>query len=332
MDKFYIGNGDIKKGINADLVLIPSYNMFKMIRPYIEKKSEVIIANRTISKEGLEKIMDIPEGTQAMLLDESEDMAAQMVSVLYQLGARHIELIPIYPDINENIDGKSLILIGESNYDASLLKEVINIGNSLLDISTIMDIGSKLDLMDILQRQNIRKSYKEIVTTNFGLSTVIGQTNRFESELDILLQISDDGIIGVNSGGIVCSYNEGAENIIGYKKHKIIGEYGLQILADIPFKYVLQNLEPVKEKLIKINGYDVVVSVDPIIHSNKLYGAVAIVKKFSDTEKKQHKLREQLIGKGHRAKYRFEDILGESEAIKKGKDIAKEWQNQILLF
>lgn len=320
VDKFCVDNEDIKKGLEADLVLVQSYNVFKMIRQYIQKKSEIIIANRTISKAGLEKIMSIPVDTQVMLLDENAEMAAQMISVIYQLGARHIELTPIYWGSDDSTEGKSLIILGESKYVPSFPKEIINIGGSLLDISTIMDIAATLGLFDILESQNIQKSYKEIVTTDFGLLRLIEETNRFERELNILFQVLDDGIIGVNSEGLICTYNEGAEKIIGYKKHEIMYKYGLDILHDIPFKYTLENFQSVKEKLIKINDYDVVVSVDPIIHSHRLYGAVAIIKKFSDIEKKQHKLRSQLIGKGHRAKYSFQDILGESEAIKKCKN------------
>ena len=323
VDRFCIDSEYIKEGIQADLILIPSYNIFKLIKPYINKRSEIVIANRTILKSSLEKIMAIPDGTQALLMDENVDMASQMVSVIYQLGVRHIELTPICPSINIGIEEKTVIVLGETKYVSNISNKVIDIGGSLLDISTIMNIGAKLNLIHILQRQNIRKSYKEIVTTDAGLSTIIRQTNRFESEIDILLQVLDDGIIGITSKGIITNYNEGAENIIGYKKSDIIGKHGLHVLPDIPFKYVLENLEPVKEKLIRINGYDIVVSVDPIIHSNKLYGAVAIVKKFNDIEKKQHKLREQLIGKGHRAKYGFEDIQGESEAIKRCIDIAR---------
>lgn len=323
VDRFCINSEHIKEGIQADLILIQSYNIFKLIKPYINKRSEIVIANRTILKSSLEKIMAIPEGTQALLMDENMDMASQMVSVIYQLGVRHIELTPIYPSINIDMEGKTVIVLGKTKNVSNISNNVIDIGGSLLDISTIMNIGAKLNLIHILQRQNIRKSYKEIVTTDAGLSIIIRQTNRFESEIDILLQVLDDGIIGITSKGIITNYNEGAENIIGYKKNDIIGKPGLHVLPDIPFKYVLENLEPIKEKLIRINGYDVVVSVDPIIHSNKLYGAVAIVKKFNDIEKKQHKLREQLIGKGHRAKYGFEDIQGESEAIKRCIDIAK---------
>ncbi|SHJ49672.1 sigma-54 interaction domain-containing protein [Tepidibacter formicigenes] len=327
VEKFCIENKNIKEGIKADVVLVPSYNAFKMIKKYIEKKTEIVIANRTISKVALQKIMNIKEGKRALLLDESEEMALQMTSVIYQLGARHIELIPIYPGCKESIDEEILILLGGNKNIIGSPNKIIDIGNSLLDLSTIIDIGVKLDLVHILQRQNIEKSYKEIVTTNFGLADMIGKTNRFESQLDILLQILDDGIIAVNSNGNIYSYNESAKNIIGYKKDEVIGKNGIEILSKIPFDYVLKTLNPIKEKLIKINGYDVVVSVHPIVHSNKNYGAVAILKKFSDTEIKQHKLRAQLIGKGHIAKYRFEDILGKSDLIKKCKDIAKRMSN-----
>lgn len=318
IDKFCIE--DIKQGIEADLVLVQSYNVFKMIRQYIQNESEVIIVNRTISKAGLGKIMSIPENTQVMLWDENAEMAAQMISVIYQLGVRHIELAPIYLGFDSSVEGKILLVLGESKYVPSFSSKIINIGNSLLDISTIMDIGVKLELFDILQRQDIQKSYKEIVTTDFGLAHLIGKTNRFESELDILLQVLDDGVIGVNHDGLICSCNEGAQKITGYSKYEVMHGCEAKILPDIPFKYVLESSKSVKETLIKLNGYDVVVSVNPIIHSNRLYGAVAIIKKFNDIEKKQHKLRAQLIGKGHRAKYTLQDIIGESETIKKCKN------------
>lgn len=322
VDEFCVDDEKIRQSLNADLVLVQSYYIFKRIRQYVQEKSKIIVANRTISKAGLEEIMKIPKGTKLMLVDEDAEMATQMVSVIYRLGVRHIELTAFYSGSNSSSEGKNLIMLGESKYIPRSPTKIINIGSSLLDISTIMDIASVLGLVHILESQNIQKSYKEIVTTNFGLSGLIGETNLFEKELDILLQVLEDGIIGVNYKGLICTYNEGAEKIIGYRKRDIIYKYGLDILGKIPFKYVLENSQSVKEKLIKINGYDVVTSVHPIIHSNRLYGAVAIIKKFSDIEKKQHQLRSQLISKGHRAKYRFQDILGKSEAIKKCKSNA----------
>lgn len=323
LEKICIDSEKIKNGIEADLVLVQSQDVFRFIKPYMQKKTDIIVATRTISKAGLEKVMQIEGGASVLLLDETKEMAMQMISVLYQLGIRNLDIEPGYPGNNEQMNKDYIIVLGTSAYNSYSCKKVINVGNSLLELNTIIDIGTKLNLSDILQRQNIRESYREIVTTNIGLSNVMGLSNRFESELDILLQILDDGIIGIDAKGIIRTYTEMAENIIGYKKNQVMNKHGLEIMPDIPFKLALENLEAVKEKLIKINGYDIVASVHPIIHSGKLYGAVAIVRKFSDIEKNQHKLRQQLIGKGHIAKYSFQDIIGESEAIKKCKNIAK---------
>ncbi|AWI04193.1 sigma-54 interaction domain-containing protein [Clostridium drakei] len=323
LEKICIDNEKIKNGIEADLVLVQSQDVFRFIRPYMQKKTDIIIATRTISKAGLQKVMKIEEGASVLFLDETKEMAMQMISILYQLGIRNLDIEPGYPGNNDQMNKDYIIVLGTSIYNSYSCKKVINVGNSLLELNTIIDIGTKLNLSDILQRQNIRESYREIVTTNIGLSNVMGLSNRFESELDILLQILDDGIIGIDAEGIIRTYTEVAENIVGYKKNQVMNKHGLEIMPDIPFKLALENLEAVKEKLIKINGYDIVASVHPIIHSGKLYGAVAIVRKFSDIEKNQHKLRQQLIGKGHIAKYNFQDIIGESEAVKNCKNIAK---------
>ena len=39
-------------------------------------------------------------------------------------------------------------------------------------------------------------------------------------------------------------------------------------------------------------------------------GAFAILQPFNDAENRQHELRNQLMHKGYRAKYTFEDVIG----------------------
>lgn len=321
--KFILDDLKTEGYIKADVLLVPSYDMFEKIKKHIKSDSELLFANRTISKSALNKIMSIPKGTEVLLIDESLEMAEQMISVIYQLGIKHIKIRPFSAHQGENTQDKTVIILGQSEYIPDSAKEIINIGNSLLDLNTIIDIGEKFDLIPILDRQNIKKSYKEIETANFGLSEILGQTNSRESHLDILLQVIDAGVISVNTEGIIFLYNENAEKIIGLSEKQAINRSGIELLPEIPFSFVLNKLKPVEEKLVKIHGYDIVVSVHPLIHSGKLYGAVAIIRKYSDTEKKQHRLREQLIGKGHRAKYDFDDIMGKSNAINKCKEIAK---------
>lgn len=309
--------------IISDIILVPSFAAFLKINSQIKRNSEIIFANRTISKLGLDKIMRIPSGSDVIILDESLEMSKQIISVLYQIGIKHINLIPAYPGYAKDMNDKTVIVLGHSSYIPSFAKEIINIGSSFLDISTIIEVGTRLELDHVLNRQNIRNSYKEIVTANSGLAQILGKVNRFESQLDILMQVIDDGVIGINLKGIIFSCNDNAQWIIGSHNEKIIGRNGITLLPQIPFEDVLESRRSVKEKLVRINEYDVVVSVDPITHSGKIHGAVAIVKKFSEEEKKQHRLRAKLIGKGHKTKYNFYDIVGKNKSIKKCIDIAK---------
>jgi len=323
IEKYCIEDGSIQNEIIADLILLPSFDAFDKVRQFIKKTDKVLFVHRTISKLGLDKIMDINEGTEAFLLDESMEMAKQMVSTLYEIGANHINFIPTCPYEKLEVNNKVVIILGKSSYEPYGTKDIINIGNSLLDINTIIEIGVRLQLLHILNRQNIGKSYKEIATANYGLSEILGMTNMSEGQLDILLQVIDDGVIGIDSKGAIFLYNENAEEIIGYKIEDVINRDGVKLFPQIPFRDILENLQSVKEILIKINGIDLIVSVDPIIHSERLYGAVAIIRRFSDAERKQHRLRAKVIGKGHKAKYNFTDIIGESDTIKKSVEIAK---------
>ena len=323
IEKYCIGDGSIQEEILADLILLPSFDAFDMVRKFIKKTEKVLFVHRTISKVGLDKIMDIKEGTEAFLFDESIEMAKRMVSTLYEIGANHINFIPTSPYEKLELDDKAVIILGKSSYVSYGATNIINIGNSLLDINTIIEIGDRLELLHILNRQNIGKSYKEIATANYGLSEILGMTNMSEGQLDILLQVIDDGVIGIDSKGAIFLYNENAVEIIGYKIEDVINREGVKLFPQIPFRDVLENLQSVKEILIKINGVDLIVSVDPIIHSERLYGAVAIIRRFSDAERKHNRLRAKVIGKGHKAKYNFTDITGESDSIKKSVEIAK---------
>lgn len=309
--------------IDSDVVLLPSYAMFERIKEYIKEDSQLIFANRTISKEGLEKLKKIPEGMEVILIDESPEMTANMMSVIYQLMGKRIKLRSYWNIDREKFEDKTVIILGQSDYVPKKAKEIINIGNSLLDFNTIIDIGMKFGLLSLLNRKDIGKSYKEVETANFGLKEIFSLTNSRESQLDVLLQVIDAGVIAVDSVGKIFIYNDNAEEIIGLESHRVMGGNGIEIFPQISFKTVLKSLVPIEESIVKINGYDIVVSLIPLLHSEKQYGAIAILRKYSDTEMKQHQLRKKIIGKGHIAKYQFKHILGQSSSIKKCKEIAK---------
>ncbi|MCY6959085.1 sigma-54 interaction domain-containing protein [Clostridium brassicae] len=322
-ERYSLDDNSVEGIIDADIVLIATDDIYRTVKNYIKKDCEIIITSITIFKDGFNKVNEIPKGKKVMLVNLSLEMAVETISLIYQLGANHIEFVPVYPMMKEipNID--IAVTPGEMRYVPENVSRIIDIGHRVLDINTIIDIAAKLDLDSLIKKEKIQNYFNSIVTNRSGVQKLMGITSRLESEFSILLQGLEEGIIGVDLKGSVYFYNESAEKVIGLKKENILGRYVKELIPELPFEQVLHRAKSIKQKLVEINGCAISVNIDPITNNKILYGAAAIIKRFSDAEKEQHKLRSQLIGKGHIAKYTFEDIIGESKEINKVKDIAK---------
>ena len=321
--KYCVNQEKIHSTIIADLVLVQYNDGFEDIKKYIPDNTQIMFCNRTISTSGYNKILSIPKDTEVFLLDETLEMSRSIISIIYEMGIRNLKFLPVCPKNKKKLMGKTVVILGESTFVPSNAKEIINIGSSLLDISTLIGIAFRLDLDHIICNKDIQKSYSEVVPSNLGLTEILGKINRTEGVLNVLSQVIEEGVLNINTKGQIISYNEKVKKILGIENKALIPGNGIMQFPDIPFKEVLKSRRPIKDKLIKINGYDIILSVDPIINCDRLYGAFAIMKNFSETELKQHKFRSQLIGKGHKAKYNFKDIIGESEEITKCKEKAR---------
>ena len=133
----------------------------------------------------------------------------------------------------------------------------------------------------------------------------------------------DIAIIGVDKDNFICSCNESAEKILEKSCGNLVGNNAEEILSYIPFSEVKKDKEKIRSRLIKINGEYVNLNITPVIKVENYMGAFAILQRFREEEQKQHELRRQMLNKGHKAKYNFDDILGESSSIKRIKEIAK---------
>ncbi len=164
--------------------------------------------------------MEIEKGSEIILIDESPEMTEQMISVIYQLGVRHISLESYWAIRKEDVYHKPVIVLGQSEHLPSYAKKIVNIGNSLLDFNTIIDIGIKFDLIHMLNRQDISKSYVEVESANFGLEEILGILNSRESQLDILLQTIDAGVIGIDPEGNIFLFNDNVEKNCRFFKRR----------------------------------------------------------------------------------------------------------------
>jgi transcriptional regulator with PAS, ATPase and Fis domain len=74
---------------------------------------------------------------------------------------------------------------------------------------------------------------------------------------------------------------------------------------------------------VKIHSKNISVKVVPVIVKGETGGALAIVNTIDAKEKSQQRLRSQLLGKGHRSRYTFEDILTRNPELAEIKNLAR---------
>lgn len=320
---FGLENMSLEVGINVDLILLSSFTIFQEVKKHVKNNAEIIIMNYTITKNGFEKVKRIPIGTKAMLVNINEKVCMETIALIFQLGCRKLNLTSVYPGLTDLPDITLAITPGESKHVPTYVKEIVDIGERVPDISTIVDIAAKLNLQKILNSFVIKDYFNKIMPISYGMEKMLVENTSLNSQQNILLEIMEQGIIIINSIGQIFVYNESAEKILEIPREEAIGHNYINVIPKIKFDQVLISLIPIKNELVKINDIDIDLSVFPIKSLNAVYGAVAIVNRFTEIEKKQHKLRAQLMDKGHLAKYTFDDILGTSDAIERCKGIAR---------
>ncbi|KUO74949.1 MAG: hypothetical protein APF77_06210 [Clostridia bacterium BRH_c25] len=314
---------NINSTINADIFILSLYSIYIAAKKYIPNTSQIVIINPTITMEQYDKILEIPAGEKVMVVNYSSEMTMETVALLNMLGINHLEFIPVYPGVKNIPVLNTAITPGEAKYVPDFVENVIDIGNRVMDTSTIVEIALKLKLDFLLQEKKFVDYFNSLKTHRSGLEALLGRANTLESELDSLLNALDDGVVGIDANGEIQAINKKAEEIIGFNKRDIVGKNFKDLIPQLPFDEVISTSEAIKAMLIKINDRDISTTIVPVIVSNATTGALAIINEFTEQEKNQHKLRMQLIGKGHKAKYTFEDIYGKCTKMIELKNMAR---------
>lgn len=268
-------------------------------------------------------LQEIPAGTRALFVNMTEKMVREATTTLNQLGVNHIEFIPFYPGAELKEELELAITPDEERFVPDSVKRVINIGHRSCTSGTMIEIALKLGLEGLLETKRFQEYMQGMASSNYSFDMMFTRSRRLESQFDILMDILDEGIIGVNEKAEIFAINEKAVEITGLKRSLVLHKQAANVLSYLPFVQCLKTKEKTDPRVVRINGVNVGTSVVPVLRQEECIGAFAILQRFNDAENRQHELRNQLMHKGYRAKYTFEDVVGESEEIVRTKGILR---------
>lgn len=306
--------------IDSDLILASTHSVYEYVKKYVLNNNNIIIADITLKKASVDKLKELPFGTKAMLVNLTIEMAISTIGIIYNYGIDNIEFFPVYPGMTEIPKYNIAITPGESNLVPKWVSKVIDLGDRVLSMKTIVDIAVKLELTQDLHTKEVENYFDSIIKSDLGLNEFYDQVNVLEKKLDLVLQIFDDGIINLSGNGVINYINNAAKKILDIENIKVIGSKIFSIIPDFKDKY-LEN--PVKDVVMSVKQQVIIISAYPIKYSEDINGCIILIKKISDVENEQYKIRKQIIAKGHVAKYNFDDIIGRSELIVNLKEVAK---------
>lgn len=310
--------------IPADLYLISTcaYTELNNIRKYLPLKGEVVMIRVTIRRDSLNQLLKVPPRTKALLVNISHKMAIETMALLNQLGVDNIEFYPCSPNEEYTPNIKFAVTPGESRYVPKGIAEVLDIGPRVLSSDTVVEMMLKLHSEELMEEDRLKEYFQELVDDNYSFNHMFQRSVQMEGLFDILQSTLNIGIICMDGDSVVFFFNKKAGEILNLSKQRVLDKKACDILPFIPFEECLTTRREIKERMLKVQNVDITLSIVPVVRGYDFVGAMATIQRFSDEEYRQHKLRCQLMNKGHVAKYTFDSIAGSSPAIGRAKEVA----------
>ncbi|MCC8026439.1 MAG: sigma 54-interacting transcriptional regulator [Clostridium sp.] len=309
----------------SDLYLVSTdaFEEAEAAKQYVPSDGQVVEIQLTYPKEVIRRLKKIPRGTRALFVNATRQMAREAITQLEQLGVNQLGFEPYGPD-SQVPEGISLAVTpDEMDFVPEGMEEVINIGHRPCTPGTMIEMAIRLELEGLLEEKGFRNYMKSMAAGNYSFDQMFVRSRKMESRFDILMDILDEGMIGVNEKGEVYACNQKAAEITGVNRTRVSGKIWREVFPYIPFDACMEGKSALPPKLIRIGTANINLGLVPVLRNGECIGAFAALQRFNDLEKRQNELRSQLLHKGYRAKYRFEDVIGHSQAVEKTKAILR---------
>jgi sigma-54 dependent transcriptional regulator, acetoin dehydrogenase operon transcriptional activator AcoR len=304
--------------ITADVIVVSSKVLldepgFHIVSPEVP----IIVARRIINYNYIDRLLSIPEGTDVLLVNDVKSTVYESINSLEKLGVDHLNYIPYLPGETQIRPVTIATTPGEIAYVPEWVERIIDIGPRLLDLSTILEI---LKFFELDNGINLSEKYmKKIIQLSRELIKTNNETLFFNSHLKKVIDGVHDGILAINAQGVITAFNENLESILAISRETAIGRKIEDIIFDRDLLYFVINGDVEENMLFSTNHYEVVVNRFKIITDHSIVCTFKDTKKTIEIEKK---LKQKMVSQGYVAKYKLNDIIGESREIQQAKQIA----------
>ncbi|KPI57337.1 ATPase AAA [Clostridioides difficile] len=319
INRYFIDEINDNDIINDDVILVMSVERLDKIINNILDKKKVIVIRRTFKEDKIYNLLSLPQGTNALIVNDSDETTLETISLFYKIGITNIRPIP-YMNDNNYKDIKIAITPGVPEKVPSFISDIFDLGHRYIDISTFIEIINLLQIDSKEIQSNLVKYSEEIISLDTGIKDKYKELFLKIEELDTILNLSKDGILFTSKDGEINTYNSKVKDILDIKED-IYGKHIEEIFID-SLKVLLSEKE-ILDKVVIFNKKYINVNKKNIYNRDEKMGTYYSLQEITYIKKLEQNLTKKLREKGQIAKYTFNDIKTTSPKMLECIDLAK---------
>lgn len=328
VEAYYL-ESNIKKLIGKDLIILSSPAVLELGKNILNPNCPRIVALRSINYQGMEPLLTIPNGTQALLVNDTDSSVSESISFLKTIGMNHIKYFDYYPGIADYPHIKLAITPGETDLVPECVEHIIDIQNRSIDFITLVEILKYLDLLDEKMNLLSAKYVRGMVNLLVRNKQMEELNQHINNQLEIIINTVRDGIIAIDDQRNITVFNSIAEELLGFPCEVIIGKNMSDTTIRADIRELLAASKNDRENFHYINGRHLVVNSAVFLENknqliaNHPKGRVYTLNDVTEIQRMEEEHRRELINQQNFARYTFAHILGSSEMIQTTKRLAQ---------
>lgn len=304
-----LNNGKV---IHEKVILVMIKERAIEIQKYLSHNQRVIVVQRTIKEEETFKLFSISKGMDVLVVNDNKETILETISLFYQLGINHLNFIPYNPKLDySNI--KIAVTPGEIQKVPNYIEKIIDVGDRWIDLSIFMKISEILNIKNKIIDKNIIRYSQRIVSLDVGIKEKYKELFMKNEELDIIINLSKDGIIFTSKDDEIVVCNRSFNSMFNLKTNL----EGKNINDILPknIKY-LNKKDKIENEVIKLNNKYFNVNKESIYDLGNKIGTYYNIQEVTYIKQLEQNLNRKIKSTGQFAKYRFDDLKTKSSKMK----------------
>ena len=286
----------------------------------VKKLVKLIVENKSCIPEYTAQLYSVfgdAVTVRAFTIDDSAAYADQSEDAILTSASSAVNFSEIK---KVHFRGKKWIPINLSLQRKSLLQlNAYPKGTQALLVNLSKRMAEELQCEYVLKTSRFFNYFEKQHNTSAGVSILVAENQTLERRLGALVQLSDEGLLGINADGEILECNFQAADILQKPRGQLLRSRLPELLPPEMAEHCRTQQTPIS-RVISFPGGTYTVRMTPITQGTQYLGAYVLL---SPPEPEGPPRAKPASGKGHVAKYRFSDICGGSAQIRQTVELAR---------